>query len=228
MPLTFSHPAAVLPLMRGSLAPTALVAGSLAPDIPYFLRALRIPVTANAWWEPFLNATTTHHWPGMLTAGMPLALVLYLALTAATRPARWALQADMASPASQRMFGPRWLGWGLLSLALGLLTHVVWDALTDIDGWPARSLAVLGAHFALSAPWGRLLQHASTIVGLTVIALVAWRRRSTWFASWQAPHRPRFLRVLALVLVSAATAMVAVAGDRRQAGTGAERLLTNA
>ena len=39
MPFTGSHPAAVLPLLRTSLPASALVAGSLAPDVPFHPRA---------------------------------------------------------------------------------------------------------------------------------------------------------------------------------------------
>ena len=37
MPFTGSHPAAVLPLLRTSLPASALVAGSIAPDVPFYL-----------------------------------------------------------------------------------------------------------------------------------------------------------------------------------------------
>ena len=42
MPFTGSHPAAVLPLLRTSLPGSALVAGSLAPDVPFYLRAAAV------------------------------------------------------------------------------------------------------------------------------------------------------------------------------------------
>lgn len=37
MPFTGSHPAAVLPLLRWGLIPSALVIGSMSPDLGYFL-----------------------------------------------------------------------------------------------------------------------------------------------------------------------------------------------
>ena len=37
MPFTGSHPAAVLPLLRTPLPASALVAGSIAPDVPFYL-----------------------------------------------------------------------------------------------------------------------------------------------------------------------------------------------
>ncbi|MEE6287570.1 DUF4184 family protein [Georgenia sp. MJ173] len=228
MPLTFAHPAAVLPLMRAPLVPTALVAGALAPDMPYFLRALRIPVSAQSWWEPFLNPTTTHDWPGAVTVGLPLALVLYLALAFCARPAQWALPAGSSAEATRRAPRPLWLGWVVLSLVLGLLTHVVWDSFTHGDGWVVQNLATLRADAVGSLSWDRLLQHLSTAVGLIVLLVVAWRHRGTWLTSSDTARRVRFLRVMAVVLASAVAGMIAVASVRHEAGAGAEHLLSSA
>lgn len=227
MPLTFAHPAAVLPLMRGPFVPTALVAGALAPDMPYFLRALRIPVSAQSWWEPFLNATTTHHWPGVVTVGMPLALVLYLALASCARPARWVLPADSSAETTRQASRPLWLVWVVLSLALGLLTHVVWDSFTHSDGWVVQHLAALRADVVGSLTWARLLQHLSTVVGLTVLLVVAWRHRGAWLTSSDTVRRVRFLGVMAVILASAVAGMIAVTSVPHQAGAGAEHLLAS-
>lgn len=228
MPLTFAHPAAVIPLMRGPFVPAALVAGALAPDLPYFLRALRIPVSAQSWWEPFLNATTTHDWPGAVTVAMPLALLLYLAVAACGRPARWALPADSSAEATRRASMPLWLVWVVLSLALGVLTHVVWDSFTDSDGWVVQNLAALRADAVGSVAWARLLQHLSTVVGLTVLLAVAWRHRGAWLTSSDTVRRVRFRRVMAVVIASAVVGMVVVTLVRHEAGAGAEHLLSNA
>lgn len=225
MPLTFAHPAAVLPLMRGPLVPMALVAGALAPDMPYFLRALRIPVSAQAWWEPFLNATTTHAWPGALTAALPLALLLHLVLVCCERPARWALPVRSAVVSRRE---PERIVWVALSLALGLLTHVVWDSLTDSDGWLAQGLTSVSGDGVGALTWGRLLQHLSTAIGLTVLLVVAWRRRGAWVGSSSATDRTRFLRVVAVVLASGVAGAVAVVVVRQETGAGVERLLTHA
>ena len=227
MPLTFAHPAAVLPLMRRPLVPAALVAGAMAPDLPYFLRALRIPVSAQSWWEPFLNATTTHEWPGTMTVGMPLALVLYLALASCVRPAQWVLPAGAGHVTSRRAPGPLGLAWVVLSLALGLLTHVVWDSFTHGQGWVVQNLAVL---FAGVDPvtTARLLQHVSTVGGLTVLLVFPWRRRSTWLTSSDSARRVRFLRALAVVLALSLAGLVAVISLRYEAGVGVEHLFSNA
>lgn len=76
MPFTLSHPAAVLPLLRPPFVPVALVAGAMAPDVPYFLGTLGIPLSAGDWYEPFLNATTSHSPLGALTVSLPVTLAL--------------------------------------------------------------------------------------------------------------------------------------------------------
>src|SRR4051812_20559570 len=84
MPFTLAHPAAILPLLRHPFVPAALVAGSMAPDLPYFLRAAGITSTrAGDWHEPFLNATHTHS-----LSGLPTNLLYAVALVAAYSMAR--------------------------------------------------------------------------------------------------------------------------------------------
>src|SRR5690606_30330812 len=73
VPFTLSHPAAVLPPVREPFLPAALLVGRMAPDVPYFVP---VPRYAGAWYEPFVNATVTHQWPGMLTVAVPTAAVL--------------------------------------------------------------------------------------------------------------------------------------------------------
>lgn len=181
MPFTLAHPAAVLPLFREPFVPAALVAGSVAPDLPYFLRATGLPVTAQSWYEPFLNATTSHTLSGAATVGLPLAGALYLAWLV-SRPAAAALTAaPAASPvtvgAPARRRTSRW-AWVVVSLALGLATHLVWDSFTHGDGYVVTHVPALGTTVAGDLTWARLLQHLSTVAGLAVLAVHGWRRRS--------------------------------------------------
>jgi hypothetical protein len=226
--MTFVHPAAVLPLMRGPLVPAALVAGALAPDVPYFLRALRIPVSAQSWWEPFLNATTTHSWPGLVTVAIPLALVLFLALAACGRPARWAL--PTATDAQARRGGQvgLWLVWVVLSLALGVLTHVLWDSFTHGDGWVVTHVDALRTEAVGSLTWARLLQHLSTAVGLVAIVVYAWRHRHRWLVTADPTRRTRSVRVLTVVAVAAAVGAGALVLLQRDGAGSLEHLLSDA
>ncbi|MCG8349721.1 MAG: DUF4184 family protein, partial [Chloroflexales bacterium] len=58
----------------------------------------------------------------------------------------------------------------IIALALGALRHVAWDAFTHASGWavlriPALSEPLITAAGLSIAPY-KLLQHASTILGL--------------------------------------------------------------
>ena len=88
LPFTLAHPAAVLPFARRPFSAAALVAGAVAPDLPYFVRSLPVPVSAQSWYAPFMNATTSHAVGGTLTVALPYALLLTMAWWAARRPLR--------------------------------------------------------------------------------------------------------------------------------------------
>lgn len=228
MPMTFVHPVAVLPLMRGPLVPTALVAGALAPDVPYFLRALGIPVSAQSWWEPLLNATTTHGWPGAANVAVPLAVAIYLALAVGARPARWALglPATSTADASRRTPGPLAAAWVLVSLVLGVLTHVAWDSFTHSDGWMVLHVAALQTHVVGSLSLARLLQHLSTALGLVVLLALAWRHRAALLGAFEPRRRARAVGVVAALATAAVLGMLAVGVVQYEARDGAERLLS--
>lgn len=49
MPITFAHPAAILPFARTRLPLPALVIGSMVPDLPMFLRVPWYEVTHGPW-----------------------------------------------------------------------------------------------------------------------------------------------------------------------------------
>ncbi|WP_380169484.1 DUF4184 family protein [Jannaschia sp. R86511] len=222
MPFTLAHPAAVLPLMRGPLVPTALVAGAVSPDLPYFLRATGIPVTAQSWYEPLTNATTTHSLPGLLTVAVPLALLLHLGLRAALAPLATLGPAPAhAAAAGARSRGGRpglgrgvaVVGWVALSLVLGVLTHVVWDSFTHGDGWVVQQVPALSDPVLGRLTWARALQHASTVVGLSVLLVHLWRRRGRLLPRPGTAARARLARVAVLaVVVAAAGAVVTTRG----------------
>ncbi|MFD6447594.1 DUF4184 family protein [Promicromonospora sp. NPDC060204] len=185
MPFTLSHPAAVLPLLRRPFSAAALVAGAVAPDLPYFARSTPVPVSAQSWYEPFLNATTSHSLVGAVTVSLPYALALYGFLRVARRPVGALLpavvRADAAGAGAPRATAPGALlartGWVLLSLVIGIATHLVWDSFTHGDGWVVTHVSLLSATAFGDLTWARLLQHVSTVMGLVVIAVYLWRRR---------------------------------------------------
>lgn len=120
MPFTLAHPAAVLPLPRlmgraGVLS--ALVIGSIAPDLPYFLG------------DP-LQRKTTHSLHSLLWFSLPAGWAVYLAFELAMRRA---LVFVLPRPFRARLRSDPQLGErGPVTgcILLGALTHLAWDAVT--------------------------------------------------------------------------------------------------
>ncbi|MFW6773353.1 DUF4184 family protein [Nocardioides sp. CPCC 205120] len=187
MPFTLAHPAAVLPLLRPPFVPAALVAGAVAPDVPYFVRASGVGVSAGSWYEPLTNATTTHDVLGALTVTLPVSLVLWVAWLVARPALLWTTGAGTAGSTGAPRSRLATAGWLVVSAALGVATHLAWDALTDLARW---------------------LQHASTVVGLlAVLGYVVLRRPR---GALVPPYRRRVLAASGL-LVAAGLAGAALA-----------------
>lgn len=153
MPFTLAHPAAILPLARTPLVPSALVAGALAPDLPYYL-SLR-------WLGGDYNLTLTHTASSLLWLDPLIALALLVGFHLLLKQPLLALLPERAAarawPAAQ---GFAWRSapaavWIALSVIVGASTHLAWDALgeaagsavsqrVDLAGTAVGSLALLG------------------------------------------------------------------------------------
>ena len=223
MPFTLSHPAAVLPLLRHPFSPAALVCGAMAPDVPYFLAAARIPVSAQSWYEPFLNATVSHTLPGLTVSG-PLALALLALYWLVRRPAAALLPARLAPASTADRGGGNGLrraGWVLLSVLIGILTHVVWDSFTHFDGYMVTHLGVLRSHITAELTVARLVQHVSTAGGLVAVVVYLWRRPrrasagNTGQAKLSAATRWSVVAALAVAALTGAVANVQTLEDYR-------------
>ncbi|GAB2445520.1 DUF4184 family protein [Streptomyces incanus] len=179
MPFTLSHSAAVLPLMRRPFSRAALAAGAVAPDMPYFVVTTGLPVSAQSWYEPFANATTSHTAFGAATVTLPYALTLWGLARAGRRPLAFLLPLPTA-PSPPRTAGTliRRAGWIVLSALIGIATHLIWDAFTHHDGFVVTHVPWLTSTPVGSLTWARMLQHASTIGGLAAITAYMWRRRA--------------------------------------------------
>lgn len=138
MPFTLAHPAAVLPLLRTPLVPSALVAGSVAPDLPYYVSL--------QWLGGDYNLTRTHAVSSILWLDPLIALVLLAAFHLLLQRPLLALLpgpvAERAWPVTRRSL---WRGssapaWIVLSVAVGAATHLAWDALGTAAGpsWAGR------------------------------------------------------------------------------------------
>ncbi|MFF9646500.1 DUF4184 family protein [Kitasatospora aureofaciens] len=213
MPFTLSHPAAVLPLLRaagerGPLVASALVAGSMAPDVPFFADSLLPGLygrggLTHAWWAvPTLDVAIAGAlvagWHGLLRA--PLVGLL---------PERWAGGAEALTARRPGGAGAGVRGvdaaWFLVSAAVGAATHVGWDAFTHGGRLGVRLLPVLDRKVA-GVPVYDALQYGSSALALA--AMGGWAARAVRAAQ---PVRPAVrlaprTRRLATAALGAATA----------------------
>ncbi|MBF9068481.1 DUF4184 family protein [Streptacidiphilus fuscans] len=212
MPFTFSHPAAVLPLLRaarpqGPLIASGLVAGSLAPDVPYFVDSL-LPgayavgrLTHRAWAVPTLNvaiaAGVAAVWYGLgprLGPGVERGLEQGLGHGLGREPAGRIAEpcaADWAQDAA----------WFAASAAVGAFTHVAWDEFTHHGRFGERHIPALGHRIGGRMPVYQALQWASSMAGLAVLGRAASRT----------PRARDVVREVASAVSPAATALVGAA-----------------
>lgn len=184
MPFTLSHAAAALPGIRadatgrGRLVASALVAGTLAPDMTYY--AASVVPAAMRW------GALTHSPIGVLTVDVAIAAALVGAWLLLREPLLALLPEGRRGKAYALVRGRTWRGrppvetllWGCLSAALGAATHVFWDSFTHMDRWGVRWITVLDER-VLGVPLYHQLQYGGSAVALVVIAAFlvrVWRR----------------------------------------------------
>ncbi|MEU1616111.1 DUF4184 family protein [Streptomyces sp. NPDC005722] len=235
MPFTMSHALAVLPVLRqdragtvrgrGPLVAAALVAGSFAPDVPYFADSLVRGL--------FGYGQLTH---------APLGVVLVDPVVAAGLVGGWAVlrgplvallperrQAGIAALVgagdrprpSVRSAAAFWL-----SAVAGATTHVVWDAFTHPGRWGVRLLPVLD-HEVHGTALHKYVQYGSSAVALVVLgwyglrALRAVPGEPAEKRPSPVPRLSRRARRLALTVLGATTAAgAAVRAEQWYGATG--------
>lgn len=193
VPFTLAHPAAVLLLARGPLSLLPLVSGAVAPDLPYYLRVTPLRVTADSWYEPYVNATTSHSLGQLIPVALPLALSIYLLGVLLLPPLRSVAGIESQGTSASDLPGALRRGaWIVVSLVIGVLTHLAWDALTELGGSGSS-----------------LLQHGSSALGILALTLVAFRRRTV--VRWRdvAVRRSLVATAVPCGLVALAGALVA-------------------
>ena len=191
MPFTPSHVAAILPFRRVRALPLgALAAGSMAPDLPYYVPALGF---LSSW---------THTIGGIVSLDVLFGVALWELWRSAAEPL------SELSPAAVR---ERWdpLGcaaawWAVpAAAALGAATHVGWDEFTHAGRYATTHLGFPAATYP--SPLGplagyRYAQYASGAVGLAVIVAAGLRQPRK---PKPASSNPRLARVVPWLCLAA-------------------------
>lgn len=214
MPFTVSHAVVALPFVRTPLVPAAIAIGAMTPDLPLFLRGI-VPgyaVTHDLAWLPVT-----------VIMAYVLLLVWRCVLRPATRelvprriaerlPGEWDAGA-LAAKRETLSGGVVGILWLVLSLALGVVTHVAWDFFTH-EGRAGDALFP-----ALEQQWGPLLgvkwlQYGSGVLGLAGLGLFGlwWlSRRSAAPVRRVVPDAVRWAWWLSLPVALVAATLVALA-----------------
>lgn len=223
MPFTLGHPALVWPLARRPLVPAALIAGSLAPDLLFYLPDLPDGVPLQS---------LTHTPTGMCSVDV----VLAVGLVATAHLLRWPALALLPDGVRGRLAGPARHGfmpvpgaapgerrrpwrlarigaWWVLSAVIGAFTHIIWDGFTHSHGGAVKLAPWLATTFVGPLPVFQALQWLSSAVGLLVVAgwLTVWIRS---LPVVEVPDRlwltPLFRMIVAGVLALACAAGVSL------------------
>jgi hypothetical protein len=191
LPFTLSHAAAVLPGIRrdgtgrGRLAPAVLVAGSFAPDLPYY--------TAGVLPGGMEFGEVTHAFAGVATVDAVISWALVGLWLLAREPLPALLpRAWQGRPATLLGCGrPRArvravsVAWWYVSAVLGALTHVVWDAFTHEGRWGTRLIPAIGRERPAGLPLFSWLQYGCSAAGAAVV--VVWAVRALRHAPGSVP-----------------------------------------
>ncbi|HKF22280.1 MAG TPA: DUF4184 family protein [Candidatus Angelobacter sp.] len=211
MPFTLAHPAAVLPFRR-FLVFSALVVGSVAPDFHYFFNL-----------GP--RGHFSHSIQGAFLFALPVSITVLWVFQTVMKAPLIALAPQRHQEKLFRFATPfRWLPINrfvliLFSLMIGIATHLLWDSITHERGLVVRNFADLRApaleEFGSQRPLYNVLQHASSLLGLAVLAAWYWR----WYRRAPVQAVPNSLQVsrhaktsiVTLVLAGAAGAAIVFA-----------------
>lgn len=208
MPLTLSHPSAVLPLRRLGLPMTALVIGSMVPDIPLYLGSRR-------------GYDLAHSPLGVPTVDVLGALAVLVAWFAILRDPL----VDLAPSQIRNRLAPHarltLRQWVLAPVGalIGATTHVTWDSFTHHGRWGSNHVGWLRSeHLGLAGlQWA---QYVSGVIGLIVVG---------WFAVAHLRSLPlldpsRAARLMAPATLAAVVALAGLAGLTSAASTASDGL----
>lgn len=166
MPFTISHTVAAYPINRllKRLPLDALMIGATGPDLEY-LYNLRVH---GKYW---------HSLEGLLVGAVPVCFLLVLLWRKAVYQALLSMLPRLRESGNvpSRLKAP--IGYTLLAVIIGGLTHIIWDSFTHSDGWGVQMLpGILLQRWPLEPSYA-WLQDLSSLFGVIILSI---KLRSAW------------------------------------------------
>ena len=217
MPFTISHTVVAIPLYKllgqyGALS--ALIIGSMTPDLAYISN-----IFLKIFWYFTDIWVDEHSIQGVFVNSIPMGLTVFFLFHLFMAPVFVSL-----FPKKLKQYIPAYLFIGktpnipfhiiTLSLIIGALTHIFWDFFTHQYGipqyinWMNQPLTSIDGYDIM--PY-RLLQHFSTLFGLSLLLFLIWRwyqyknkqtpAQST-YNYWDTPKKLKILSALFILTVS--------------------------
>lgn len=129
MPFTFAHPALILPLTTSKrFSATALITGSMTPDLEYFLQMREVENIGHSWF-------------GVIIFDFPLALALCFLFHNLLKvnlvlhlPAFVRNRVAAFEPIEWNKYFKNHYATVSLSLLIGIASHILWDGFTHHNG----------------------------------------------------------------------------------------------
>lgn len=215
MPFTLSHPAAAIPFARWRLAISPLIIGSIAPDFQHFIRFTG-------------QDRELHDFPGVLLFTLPIAFVCLAVFQVVLKRPAISLLPDGLHRRVCQIEEFRWMPFRrmaqlIVSLCVGIGSHIAWDSFTHDDGWfivvwPKLTIPLFYVR-GTALPAYKIAQHASTGVGLVVLFFYFFR----WYKKSGSNSAPKFaqfpfaLRTLVLSLILGFVSVCGIIGAWRLA-----------
>jgi len=190
---------------------SALVMGSVAPDFPNLL-----------FLRP--DKSMSHSLPGMFLIDLPLAVVaLWLFHTLLKKPMLTFLpdgfRRRLSTSVTSFSFWPWKRLWLILvSILVGIATHLGWDAFTHDTSWIYENWTFLRGSVELPVtgqmPIYKLLEFGSSVFGLAVLAVWIWN----WYRTTEpsdSPAAPHVDGARRRIFVAGLTAFAVLGGALR-------------
>ncbi len=204
MPFTLAHPAILLPLEKSKrFSLTALIAGSMVPDFEFFFQMREVE-------------NIGHHWYGILFFDLPVAIVCCFVFH---NRLKQLLIVNLPTAYRNKFINVIGFNWNayaaankmkiLLSLLIGIISHIVWDGFTHSDGFFVILIPVLSEQIKIAGkqlPFYFLLQIFSSIAGMWLvywaIKKIPSNQEQPLIVKTNAWYWPSFILVFAVIVLS--------------------------